>query len=53
MIKLKKNLEEDDLCRIEGCYGPAEKLLGTENGMVDVCTEHHMRLIKERDGQAS
>jgi hypothetical protein len=54
LIQLKSRGEADywdfDICRIKDCYGPAEKLYSDgENSLVDVCSEHYFRLMKERD----
>jgi len=54
LIELKSRGEADywdmDMCRIKDCYGPAEKLYSdSEHSMIDVCLEHHSRLMGERE----
>lgn len=52
MIKLKSRGDIDfwntEMCQIEDCYGAAEKIYASkELSIIDVCTEHYIRLMRE------
>ena len=52
LIKLKSRGDIDfwntEMCQIEDCYGAAEKIYASkELSIIDVCTEHYIRLMRE------